>query len=201
MFTGIIECMGELHERIEEQDNIHFNLSSQISDQLKVDQSVAHDGVCLTVTQLKPGAHIVTAVRETLLKTQLKHWEIGRQVNLERALKMGDRLDGHMVQGHVDQTAKCIARQEQGGSWKYTFELNQPHLGQLIEKGSVAVNGVSLTCVNVSERQFQVAIIPYTFEHTNFCKILPQDVVNIEFDVLGKYILAQHQHKKIDYQR
>ncbi len=188
MFTGIIETQGTIRKITREGSNIHFTLSSPITGELKVDQSVSHDGVCLTVVAIEAGTYTVTAIQETLDKTNLKSWKEGGIVNLERAMKLGDRLDGHIVQGHVDQTGICSAVKEANGSWYFTFGYD-PLLNNItIEKGSITVNGVSLTVVNSKEHEFSVAIIPYTFEHTNFNRIQPGSIVNLEFDVIGKYV-------------
>ena len=188
MFTGIIETQGAIRKITREGSNIHFTLSSSITGELKVDQSVSHDGVCLTVVAIEADTYTVTAIQETLDKTNLKSWKEGGIINLERAMKLGDRLDGHIVQGHVDQTGICSAVKEANGSWYFTFGYD-PLLNNItIEKGSITVNGVSLTVVNSKEHEFSVAIIPYTFEHTNFNRIQPGSIVNLEFDVIGKYV-------------
>lgn len=186
MFTGIIESLGNLTESRREGTNLHLKISSSISSQLKVDQSVSHNGVCLTVTAVEGEAHWVTAVDETLVKSNIGKLEIGDQINLERCLQMNGRFDGHIVQGHVDTTARVLEVKDENGSWVYTFEVNQTDL--IVEKGSVCINGVSLTCFDVEPNQFSVAIIPYTFEHTNFNKLKKSSIVNIEFDIVGKYI-------------
>jgi riboflavin synthase len=162
---------------------------------LKIDQSVAHNGVCLTVVAIKENAYTVTAIAETINKTNLSHWKVGDAVNLERAMKLGDRLDGHIVQGHVDQTATCIAIDEAGGSWHYTFEYDETLNNITIEKGSITVNGVSLTVVNSKKNQFSVAIIPYTYEHTNFNAFQMGTIVNLEFDVIGKYVSRLYSNR------
>lgn len=188
MFTGIIEAMGTVRRIAREGGNVHFTIESPISGELKIDQSIAHNGVCLTVVSLEAGAHTVTAVEETLNRTNLGGLQPGGLVNLERAMKAGSRLDGHIVQGHVDATATCIAVDERDGSWYYRFRYlpSEEHL--LVDKGSVSVNGVSLTVVAPREDVFSVAIIPYTYEHTNFRDIKAGDTVNLEFDIIGKYI-------------
>lgn len=193
MFTGIIETIGTVVQIEQEQTNVHFSIQSAISRELKIDQSVSHDGVCLTVTAIEETSdglpmHKVTAIAETLKRANLGHWRLGSQVNLERCLELGGRLDGHMVQGHVDTVAKCIEVTDLGGSWKYTFEYEPTPEHLLVDKGSVCLNGVSLTVVEPSGSQFSVAIIPYTWHHTNFSKIQIGDPVNIEFDIIGKYI-------------
>ncbi len=189
MFTGIVEAMGRIAAVEAEGSNVHFWVESSISGTLRADQSVAHDGVCLTVVETRPGAHRVTAVRETLDKTALGAWAPGQAVNLERSLRLGDRLDGHFVQGHVDAVAACISKTDEGGSWRFTFRFPPEHAALVIEKGSVCINGISLTCFGVDADQFSVAIIPYTYAHTGFGTLRPGDAVNIEFDVLGKYFL------------
>lgn len=188
MFTGIIESFGEVKQIEEDGNNIRFRISSPISKELKVDQSLAHDGVCLTVVKLGDGWHEVDAIDETLKKSNLSSWKIGHLVNLERAMLAGARLDGHMVQGHVDSTAKCISRIDMDQSWVYTFRLPVTSGGLLVNKGSITINGISLTLVDPDDITFSVAIIPYTFEHTNLKQVNVGDTVNIEFDILGKYI-------------
>lgn len=187
MFTGIIESIGNLTETKREGTNLHLKISSPISNQLKIDQSVSHDGICLTVTQVEEDSHWVTAVDETLSKTSLRSWSIGHVVNLERCMQMNGRFDGHIVQGHVDLTAEVIDVDDQNGSWLFTFKL-PPHQEVMVEKGSVTVNGVSLTCFDVTDELFKIAVIPYTYEHTNFHRIKKNSLVNIEFDLIGKYI-------------
>ncbi|MFN3529971.1 MAG: riboflavin synthase [Bacteroidia bacterium] len=188
MFTGIIEALGTITSIKKEQQNIHFTISSPISDELKIDQSVAHNGVCLTVVGLSQGAHSVTAIAETLLKTNLGEWHEGGRVNLERCMPANGRFDGHIVQGHVDQTAICESVIEEGGSWRFRFCFDAKAGNMVVEKGSICVNGISLTVVDASAEAFAVAIIPYTYEHTNMKDIRQGDVVNIEFDILGKYV-------------
>lgn len=168
--------------------NKSFWIKSPISSKLKVDQSLAHDGVCLTVEQVKDNKHKVTAIAETLSKTNLENWQVGDSINLERCLKINDRLDGHFVQGHVDTTAECTSRQDKNGSWEFRFQFPKSFSHLMIEKGAVTINGISLTAFNVSDTSFDVAIIPYTFEHTNMKTLEPGNKVNIEFDLLGKYI-------------
>jgi len=187
MFTGIIEELAEVVALEQEGSNLHISCKSQISNALKIDQSVAHNGVCLTVVDVKNDTHTVTAIKETLDKSNLGLLEIGSKINLERCLKMDGRLDGHMVQGHVDLTAKCKKIKEENGSYLFTFEHKDSE-NITVEKGSVCVNGVSLTVVDAQDTSFSVAIIPYTFEHTNFKDLKVGDCVNIEFDILGKYI-------------
>ncbi len=188
VFTGIIETIGEIEAIAQEQENIHFKITSAFSSALKIDQSVAHDGVCLTVTKVEGNSHWVTAIQETLNRTALKAWQPGYKVNLERSMQMGGRLDGHLVQGHVDQTAVCTSVTEEGGSWKYYFRYAAAGHNLTVEKGSICVNGVSLTVVDSPDDGFSVAIIPYTYEHTNFHTFASGTVVNIEFDVIGKYV-------------
>jgi riboflavin synthase len=188
MFTGIIETLGTVSAIEKDQSNVHFTIESPISGELKVDQSVSHNGACLTVVALGEGWHRVTAVEETLRRTNLGFWETGTPVNLERCLPMGGRLDGHMVQGHVDTVATCEEVLETGGSWRFTFRYAPTPDHLLVDKGSVCVNGVSLTVVEPRDDLFSVAIIPYTWEHTNFKNLRAGDAVNIEFDIIGKYI-------------
>jgi len=190
MFTGIIETIGTVRRLRKEQENLHITISSDISDELKIDQSVAHDGVCLTVVALAPGEHTVTAVAETLSRSNLGLVQPGSEVNLERCTRVGDRLDGHIVQGHVDQTAQCVSIEDQQGSWLYTFAYDQAQGHITVEKGSITVNGVSLTVVDSLPGRFSVAIIPYTREHTNFRRLQLGDKVNLEFDIIGKYVAA-----------
>ena len=192
MFTGIIETLGIIKEIKKENDNLNITLSSLITHELKIDQSVAHNGVCLTVVSISEEAYTVTAIRETIEKTSLSEWEVNDLVNLERAMKLGDRLDGHIVQGHVDQIGICKKVTETNGSWHYTFEYDADLKNITIEKGSITVNGVSLTVVNSLKNEFSVAIIPYTYEHTNFKNIAIGTKINLEFDVVGKYISKLH---------
>ena len=188
MFTGIIEELGEVVELKNEKDNLHITVKSNLSSELKVDQSLSHDGVCLTVVALGPGTHTITAINETLEKSNLGRLRVGSHVNLERATRIGSRLDGHIVQGHVDQVGICTRVEELEGSWMFTFEYDPAYDNITIEKGSITVNGVSLTVVNSKEKSFSVAIIPYTFENTNFHEIRVNGTVNLEFDVIGKYV-------------
>ncbi|MDB5089880.1 MAG: riboflavin synthase alpha chain [Mucilaginibacter sp.] len=188
MFTGIIETLGIITELRHEQGNLHIAVESSIAAELKIDQSVAHNGVCLTVIALADGKHTVTAIEETLNKTSLGHLKTGDLVNLERCMQMNARLDGHIVQGHVDQTATCIDFKELDGSWEYTFEYDSAQGNVTVEKGSICVNGISLTVVNSHNNSFSVAIIPYTFEHTNLQHVKAGSVVNLEFDIIGKYV-------------
>jgi riboflavin synthase len=188
MFTGIIETLGTIQEIKKENTNLHISIASTITDELKVDQSVAHNGVCLTVVAINENQYTVTAINETLEKTNLSDWKVGNLVNLERAMKLGDRLDGHIVQGHVDQIGVCASIEEANGSWIYTFKYDEKYNNITIEKGSITVNGVSLTVVNSKQNEFSVAIIPYTHEHTNFKTFEVNTKVNLEFDVIGKYV-------------
>ncbi|MFL1010506.1 riboflavin synthase [Flavisericum labens] len=188
MFTGIIEDIGTVSNLTKELDNLHVSIKSQITSELKIDQSVAHNGVCLTVVAIDGDEYTVTAIKETLEKTNLRTLQINDKVNLERAMKLGDRLDGHIVQGHVDQTATCTDIKEANGSWVFTFSYDSSLNNITIEKGSITVNGTSLTVVNSKKDSFSVAIIPYTYEHTNFNSFKKGTVVNLEFDVLGKYV-------------
>ena len=189
MFTGIVEEIGEVIDVIKEDQNAHFVIKSVISSELKIDQSISHNGVCLTVVEQQEDWHKVTAISETLGITNLNSLKKGDLVNLERCLKVGDRLDGHMVQGHVDSTAKCIKVTEENGSWRYLFEGNSEVKQLVVYKGSICINGVSLTVTKTMNQELEVAIIPYTYEHTNFQQIQVGDLVNIEFDILGKYFL------------
>lgn len=187
MFTGIIENLSQIKEIVIEGDNLSISLFSDIAKQLKIDQSVSHNGICLTVVDINNDIYTVTAIKETIIKSSIKTWKEGDLVNIERAMKLGDRLDGHMVQGHVDQTATCKKISEENGSWYFDFEYEKSE-NITIEKGSVTINGVSLTVVDSGQNTFSVAIIPYTYNHTNFKKIKIGDLVNIEFDMIGKYI-------------
>ncbi|MDB5230453.1 MAG: riboflavin synthase [Chitinophagaceae bacterium] len=188
MFTGIIECLGKIESVLENGTNRSFIISSPISAELKADQSVSHDGVCLTVEKIEGDKHTVTAIEETLKKTNLTSWQEGYRVNLERCLQMNDRLDGHIVQGHADTTAICTRVTEKNGSWEFVFEFDPRFAALIIEKGSVALNGISLTAFNVREKSFSVAIIPYTYHHTSIQNVTANKKVNIEFDVFGKYV-------------
>jgi riboflavin synthase len=188
MFTGIIETMGTITHIEREGGNVHYSLSSNITHELKIDQSLAHNGVCLTVIAIDGDQYTVTAIQETLDKTALKQWSVGDKINLERAMRLGDRLDGHMVQGHVDEVASCISVEDQNGSWLYRFEYSENSNNITIEKGSICVNGTSLTVVGSASNTFGVAIIPYTYEHTVFHQLQKGDLVNVEFDMVGKYI-------------
>lgn len=188
MFTGIIENLGEVKAIKNDHTNIHFTIVSAISHELKIDQSVAHNGVCLTVVALNDDTHTVTAIDETLKKTNLGDLKVGSKINLERCMQMNARLDGHIVQGHVDQTAVCIKREELDGSWEYRFKYDATAGNVTVEKGSACVNGISLTVVNSQDDEFSVFIIPYTFEHTNLHQVQVGDTVNLEFDIIGKYV-------------
>ncbi len=188
MFTGIIETLGTITNLQRQQGNLHITVASAISNELKIDQSVAHNGVCLTVVKVADGVHTVTAIDETLNKTNLGHLQIGEPLNLERCMQMNARLDGHIVQGHVDQTAICTVYKELEGSWEYTFEYDATNGNVTVEKGSICVNGISLTVVNSQANSFSVAIIPYTYEHTNLHNVREGSVVNLEFDIIGKYV-------------
>src|SRR6476469_3650 len=188
MFTGIIEATGIIKGIENQGSNTSFYIESPISAELKADQSVSHDGVCLTVESIAENIHRVTAVDETLKKTNLSEWKIGKEVNLERCMPMNGRLDGHIVQGHVDCTGTCTEVENKNGSWVFSFDFKKEFAALIIEKGSVAINGTSLTAFNVSNHSFQVTIIPYTFEHTSIKHLQKGDKLNLEFDVIGKYI-------------
>jgi riboflavin synthase len=188
MFTGIIEDMGVVTNLKPDLNNLHISIKSKLTSELKVDQSVAHNGVCLTVVDINNDEYTVTAIKETLDKSNLGTLKVSDKVNLERAMKLGDRLDGHIVQGHVDQTATCTNIKEANGSWVFTFNYDSKLNNITIEKGSITVNGTSLTVVNSKKDTFSVAIIPYTYNHTNFCDFKKGTEVNLEFDVLGKYV-------------
>ncbi|MEZ5018323.1 MAG: riboflavin synthase [Flavipsychrobacter sp.] len=193
MFTGIIENVGVVQDIQPNGTNIDFWVKSSITGELKIDQSVAHNGVCLTVVAIDGDAYKVTAVAETLQKTSLGDWQIGNRLNLERALKVGDRLDGHFVQGHVDTVAICTEKKELEGSWLFSFSFPKEFAKLTIEKGSICINGVSLTLFNVGHDTFTVTIIPYTYEHTNFFALEQGHRVNLEFDILGKYLLRNQE--------
>lgn len=186
MFTGIIEAQGRIVSIQTEGTNRHFTLSSPFTHELRVDQSVAHNGCCLTVIAINSDQYTVTAIQETLTKTNLSHWEIGQLINLERCMQASGRFDGHIVQGHVDTTAICTGIIELNGSWEFTFTYQGDQV--TVEKGSITINGVSLTVVNSAQHQFSVCIIPYTYEHTNFCEFKIGTTVNLEFDIIGKYV-------------
>ncbi len=188
MFTGIIEAIGIISSVQEQGSNKKFGITSSLAQELHIDQSLSHDGVCLTVESVEGSGYQVTAIEETLSKTSLSHWKPGNTINLERCLHLNARLDGHLVQGHVDTTAICTDRRNQDGSWVFRFEFPQSFRNLVIEKGSVAVNGISLTCFEVRKNAFSVAIIPYTFENTNIRDVMRGAIVNIEFDLIGKYV-------------
>ncbi len=188
MFSGIIEDLGQVVALQKEQGNLHITIKSSFTNELKIDQSIAHNGACMTVVEIKDTTYTITAIEESLKKTNLGLLKVGDTVNLERCMKLGDRLDGHIVQGHVDQTAVCKKVEETNGSWMFTFEYDASQNNITVEKGSVCVNGVSLTVVNSKDNSFSVCIIPYTFEHTNFKNIKVGSIANLEFDILGKYI-------------
>lgn len=192
MFTGIIEAFGEVEGLEKEGENLHITIKSKLASALKIDQSLAHNGVCLTVVKCNASQFTVTAIRETLDKTNLNQLALGSKINLERAMISGARFDGHMVQGHVDQVARCIDVKEESGSWRYRFAFEPKDGHVLIEKGSITVNGVSLTLVDVKQDRFSVAIIPYTYQHTNFHQLEVGSLVNLEFDMIGKYIAKLH---------
>lgn len=187
MFTGIIESLGVIEKIVEEQGNLHFTVRSSLSHELKIDQSLSHNGICLTVVALGDDTHTVTAIQETIRKTSIAAWKQGMHVNLERAMPAHGRFDGHIVQGHVDQVATCVQRREDNGSWLFTFQYDASLGNVTVEKGSICVNGISLTVVDSKEDAFSVAIIPYTFEHTSLKQCVVGSTVNIEFDILGKY--------------
>jgi riboflavin synthase len=191
MFTGIIEHTGVVKEVISNGSNRSFWIESPVSDQLKTDQSVSHSGVCLTVEEVSGNRHRITAIDETLKKTNLGSWEPGSLVNLERCLQMNGRLDGHLVQGHVDATGTCTGKTVKEGSWEFEIAFPRPFAELVIEKGSICLNGISLTAFDVKKKHFKVAIIPYTFEHTNLKTLEPGQTVNLEFDMIGKYLLRR----------
>ncbi len=195
MFTGIIESLGTVQEIKKDKDNVHITIDSTITDELKIDQSVAHNGICMTVVSIDKSLYTVTAIGETIKKTNLSNLKIGDIINLERAMKLGDRLDGHIVQGHVDQIATCTVANETNGSWYYTFQYDETIGNITIEKGSITVNGVSLTVIDSRKNEFSVAIIPYTFENTNFKSFEIGTKVNLEFDLIGKYISKLYSNK------
>jgi len=195
MFTGIIESLGKVQEIKKDKDNVHITIESPITDELKIDQSVAHNGICMTIVAIDKNLYTVTAIAETIKKTNLSQLKVGDSINLERAMRLGDRLDGHIVQGHVDQVGTCIVANETNGSWYYTFEYDDAIGNITIEKGSITVNGVSLTVVDSKKNQFSVAIIPYTYENTNFNSFEIGTKVNLEFDLIGKYISKLYSNK------
>ena len=189
MFSGIVEGIGTVVRIEQERSNIHFTLRSSFTHELAIDQSVAHNGVCLTVVALEGDLYTVTAIDETLQRTNLGEWKVGTEVNLERCLRLSDRIDGHMVQGHVDTTASCVSAEDMGGSWKYAFNYEHRPEWTTVPKGSICVNGVSLTVVDSDKGSFSVCIIPYTYEHTNFNHLVAGSRVNLEFDIIGKYVM------------
>ncbi len=188
MFTGIIETTGKIESIEAKENNLSFWIASSISNQLKVDQSISHDGVCLTVEEVQNNKHRVTAIEETLEKTNLRKWKKNDEINIERCMQLNARVDGHLVQGHVDATTFCIDAEEKKGSWEYRFQFPAEFAYLLIEKGSVCLNGISLTAFDIKFNSFKVAIIPYTYEHTNMRNIKNGSVVNVEFDLIGKYL-------------
>lgn len=196
MFTGIIETTGIIEKITSTGTNKTYWVKSPVSSELKVDQSVCHNGVCLTVEAVNDGAHQLTAIEETIIKTNLGDWQAGDLVNIERCLQMNGRLDGHIVQGHVDTTAVCTSAYDKAGSWEYSFEIDKQFAGLIIEKGSIALNGISLTIFNVKDNGFTVAIIPYTFNHTNMQQLKAGKKANIEFDMIGKYVNRIQELKK-----
>ncbi len=195
MFTGIIEAVGKVVDLKRDEGNLHLTVQSSISSELKVDQSVSHNGVCLTVVEVKGNTHRVTAIDETLKKTNLGALLIGDEVNLERCMKIGHRLDGHIVQGHVDQTGESVSVEEQNGSWLFTFKYTPTKDNLVVEKGSICINGTSLTAFNAKDELFSVAIIPYTYEHTNIKQVKIGSLVNLEFDIIGKYVARMMELK------
>lgn len=188
MFTGIIETTGKIISITKEHSNIYLEVESSISNELKIDQSLAHNGICLTIVEIKNNIHKVCAVKETIDKTTLGFWQVNDSINLERCMQLNGRLDGHIVQGHVDGLATCIKRIDLNNNWNFTFEIDEKNAHLIIEKGSITINGTSLTCYNVTKNTFDVTIIPYTFEHTSISQVFENDKVNIEFDVIGKYV-------------
>ncbi|MFZ9056311.1 MAG: riboflavin synthase [Flavobacteriaceae bacterium] len=194
MFTGIIEAFGRVESLEKEGDNLHLTLTSDLAPELKIDQSLAHNGVCLTVVAVNNTTYTVTAIKETLDKTNLGELKQGALVNLERAMKLGARLDGHLVQGHIDQVGFCTQVEEENGSWRFQFQYDPAAQNMTIEKGSITVNGVSLTVVDARKDEFSVAIIPYTYQHTNFHQISQDTKVNLEFDLVGKYISKMYNY-------
>jgi riboflavin synthase len=186
MFTGIIEQVAVVKKVVRENDNLHITLEAPFTQELKIDQSVAHNGICLTVVNIENQEYTVTAIHETIVKTNIATWEENKKINVERCMQMNGRLDGHIVQGHVDTTGTCTAIEDQNGSWKYTISYTDEHV--TVEKGSITINGVSLTVVDSKDKSFSVCIIPYTYEHTNFHQLNVGDKVNLEFDIIGKYV-------------
>lgn len=198
MFTGIIESTGTIEKKTAQGTNVTFLIQSPISSQLKVDQSLAHDGVCLTIETVDENRHQVTAIAETIQKTSLENWQPGTVVNLERSMQLGGRVDGHLVQGHVDSRGVCHSVHEKDGSWELEFGFPEAFANLVVEKGSIALNGISLTIFNVSTSSFTVAIIPYTWEHTNIGRVQPGQIVNLEFDIIGKYVQRSQQVRKAE---
>ena len=186
MFTGIIEQLATIQKVVKENENLHITLEADFVNELKIDQSVAHNGICLTVVAIDNNSYTVTAIQETIQKTNISFWDITSKVNVERCMQLNGRLDGHIVQGHVDTKGVCTSVEDQDGSWKYTFEYQASHV--TVDKGSITINGVSLTVVDSKIDTFSVCIIPYTFEHTNFHQLKVGDYVNLEFDIIGKYV-------------
>jgi riboflavin synthase len=197
MFTGIIETVGLIKNIIHDKTNIHYEIQTDLTQELKIDQSVAHDGVCLTVVKLTDTTHTVTAIHETLQVTSLNNWQLGKKLNIERCMSANGRFDGHIVQGHVDTTATCISIKDEDGSWLITFEFkDETSQKYVVKKGSICINGTSLTVVNCDNRTLSVAFIPYTYEHTSFQDLGVGDTVNIEFDIIGKYVEKMLQSRK-----
>ena len=196
MFTGIIESLGTVTDIIKTGTNKSFRIKSPLSDSFTIDQSISHNGVCLTVESVKNGEHQVTAIAETLSKTNLGNWKTGDLINIERCLQLHARIDGHLVQGHIDTTATCVHIKEMNGSKEFTFQFDPSFAGLVIEKGSISLNGISLTIFNVTQNSFTVAIIPYTLEHTNLQQLKLSDTVNIEFDMMGKYVARMLELKE-----
>ena len=193
MFTGIIETIGKINSIEANGSNLSFSISSSISQQLKVNQSISHDGVCLTIEKISGNKHFVTAIEETLSKTTLGNWKEGHQINLEQCMQVNGRLDGHLVQGHVDAVATCIDVLEKKGSWEYRFQIPAEFTHLIIEKGSVCINGISLTAFDIKLNSFRVAVIPYTYKHTNIQYMRTDLTVNVEFDIIGKYLARFHE--------
>lgn len=199
MFTGIIENLAEVTQLIHEEGNIHVTLKCAFTNELKVDQSVAHNGICLTVVAIVDDTYTVTAIQETIQKTSLGNWEVGTKVNVERCMQLNGRLDGHIVQGHVDTVATLLNIEEENGSWKFSFEYDASHV--TVEKGSITVNGVSLTVVDSTLHSFSVCIIPFTYEHTNFHQLKVGDKVNLEFDIIGKYVARLLEKQQLNFSK
>ncbi len=195
MFTGIIETTGVVKDSWQSGSNKSFWIESAISNELKIDQSVSHDGVCLTVEEINGNLHKVTAIEETLMKTTLNSWQKGKEINLERCIQLSARMDGHLVQGHIDTTAECMSKTEVGGSWVYQFQFESTRMFEslIVEKGSIALNGISLTIFDIDRNMFKVAVIPYTYSHTTIKELIPGSKANIEFDIIGKYVLRSQQ--------